>query len=80
MRGKSKFERKQAVLEVDEFVVEAATILPHDQYNRFANNLLYDYDFIIEQNDMMRVDTKMLLLSENLCLTRFMTITVPPPT
>jgi hypothetical protein len=57
MRGKSKFERKQAVLEVDEFVVEAVTVLPHEQYNRFANNLLYDYDFIIEQNDMMRVDS-----------------------
>jgi tRNA A37 threonylcarbamoyladenosine dehydratase len=51
MRGKSKFERKQAVLEVDEFVVEAATVLPHDQYNRFANNLLYDYDFIIDAID-----------------------------
>ena len=57
MRGKSKFERKQAVLEVDEFVVEAATVLPHDQYNRFANNLLYDYDFIIEHNDKMCVDS-----------------------
>ena len=57
MRGKSKFERKQAVLEVDEFAVEAVTVLSHDQYNRFANNLLYDYDFINEHNDKMCVDS-----------------------
>ena len=57
MRGKSKFERKQAVLEVDEFVVEAVTVLPHEQYASFANNLLYDYDFIIAHDDKMCVDS-----------------------
>lgn len=57
MRGKIKFDRKDPVMEVYDFDVIAAVILPHNQFVAFQRNMLNDYDFIVPFSDEMHVDS-----------------------
>lgn len=69
MKGKIKFDRKDPVMEVDDFEVIAVEILPHSVFTRFQKNMLNDYDFIVPFADDMYVDSNdvvhaMLVLDE----------------
>lgn len=69
MKGKIKFDRKDPVMEVDDFEVIAVEILPHSVFTGFQRNMLNDYDFIVPFADDMHVDSNdiahaMLVLDE----------------
>ena len=69
MKGKIKFNRKDPVMEVDDFDVFAVAVLPHSQFVGFQKNMLNDYDFIMPFADEMHVDSNdvthsMLILDE----------------
>lgn len=69
MKGKIKFDRKDPVMEVDDFEVIAVEILPHSVFTGFQRNMLNDYDFIVPFADDMHVDSDdvahaMLVLDE----------------
>lgn len=70
MKGKIKFDRKDPVMEVDEFEVIAVEVLPHSVFTGFQKNMLNDYDFIVPFADDMYVDSNdiahaMLVLDED---------------
>ncbi len=69
MKGKIKFDRKDPVMEVDDFEVIAVEILPHSVFTGFQRNMFNDYDFIVPFADDMHVDSNdiahaMLVLDE----------------
>ena len=48
------FMRKESEIEAQEAVVEKVVVLPKEEYIRFTERLLADYDFIKENVDLMR--------------------------
>ena len=69
MKGKIKFNRKDSVMEVQDFDVIAVETIPHNQFISFQKNMLNDYAFIVPFADEMHVGSddithSMLLLDE----------------
>ena len=56
IRTVAQFCRKEPVLRQDECEIEKVVELSREDFHHFKNNLLDDYDFISENNDLMCVD------------------------
>ena len=70
MKVKQRFERKSESLNLYDAQIDAVTVLRPEQYARFQDRLLDDYDFIKDFADEMHVDESgvmhtMLVLSED---------------
>ena len=56
---KTNFIRKPEASELipqDEFVIEKVIKLPNNEFTSFVHNPLFDYDFIKENKELMRID------------------------
>ena len=56
MKTVARLERKENKLDTQPCVIDAIREIPAEEYNAFSKNMLNDYDFIHEHQDMMRVD------------------------
>lgn len=56
IRTVAQFRRKEPVLQQDKCEIEKVVELTREEFHNFENNLLDDYNFISENNDLMRVD------------------------
>ena len=56
IRTVAQFRRKESVIQQDECEIVKVVELTREEFHHFKNNLLDDYDFISENNDLMCVD------------------------
>ncbi len=57
MKTVARFERKENELDTQPCVIDAIHEIPADEYNAFTKNMLRDYEFIRNNQDMMCVDS-----------------------
>lgn len=50
---RADFRRKEPEAKVNECVIEKVIVLPDAEYDYFTKHLLYDYDFIDENRELM---------------------------
>ncbi len=53
MRAKGIMMRKEAQPDIRDCIIEKIVILPDEEYQYFLNHMLYDYQFIAENTDLM---------------------------
>lgn len=53
---RAAFRRKEHELDVTECVIEKLILLPENEYQYFTKHMCNSYDFIHENNELMRVE------------------------